>query len=286
MLQCHEWLFRLRACCFDGCDAICCGGTSYAKALEHRIKDWVDALIEIQNVMDAWLKVQATWLYLEPIFSSEDIMQQMPEEVRHCAITVCLSGLPSAEVILSCCHVTITVPLWSLSLSSHDQGKRFQIVDATWRATMRRALEDPKALHAMRQPGLLARLTEANSLLDLIQKGLNAYLETKRLFFPRFFFLSNDELLEILAETKDPLRVQPHLKKCFEGIARLHFDDDLAIHAMYSAEDERVELSGLDDGRRINPKDAKGNVEVWLLQVEVRHRCSHRDRRRCICVSP
>ena len=77
------------------------------------------------------------------------------------------------------------------------QGKRFQIVDATWRATMRRALEDPKALHAMRQPGLLARLTEANALLDLIQKGLNAYLETKRLFFPRFFFLSNDELLEV-----------------------------------------------------------------------------------------
>ena len=203
-------------------------GSRFIGPLKPRVEAWEIKLKMLSNIMEEWLSMQGTWLYLEPIFSSEDICKQMPAE-----------------------------------------AKRFKQVDNVWRVNMEATKETPACLDATVRDGLLQKLKRGNKLLDEIQKGLSDYLNEKRVFFPRFFFLSNDELLEILSETKDPTRVQPHLKKCFEGIAALHFSKTMDIMAMISSEKEKIKFPYEELGEKIiNPDDARGCVEIWLDQIQ------------------
>lgn len=93
------------------------------------------------------------------------------------------------------------------------------------------------------QNNLNENLSTFNDTLEDIQKQLERYLETKRQFFPRFYFLSNDELLEILAKSNDLEVIQQNLRTCFDNIMRLDIKDGQDIVAMISGEGEKVPLS-------------------------------------------
>jgi len=141
------------------------------------------------------------------------------------------------------------------------EGKRFQTVDKNWRSALGSAFERPLAIKFCSDEKLLDRWIESNKFLDMVSKGLSDYLETKRGAFARFYFLSNEELLEILSQTKDPTMVQSHLKKCFEGIKRVHFDENQIITDMFSSEGEKIQLC-----QPINP--ANTNVEDWMTELD------------------
>ena len=143
------------------------------------------------------------------------------------------------------------------------EGALFKKQDGMWRDNVNKVKVDVRVLVVADIPGILESYQEQQETLELVQKGLNDYLEMKRLYFPRFFFLSNDEMLEILSETKDPTRVQPHLCKCFEGIGNLVFEENNLITGMVSGEGETVPFGG----ENIQPSSM---VEQWLVEVEER----------------
>eukprot|EP00796_Vickermania_ingenoplastis_P008354 gene8354-5852_t len=187
---------------------------------EEAITDWDRSLNLISDVLEQWMDCQRAWRYLEPIFSSEDIAMQLP---------------------------MLT--------------KLFEKVDKVWRRTMHSVSVQPNVLEfCIGTNKLLDQLREANRTLEEVQRGLNDYLADKRQTFPRFYFLSDEELLGILSQSKEVRKIDANIAKLFEFIAKLEWTDDNKITGYFSGEGEYV--------KAVTPVTPEGNVEVWLRLVE------------------
>ncbi|XP_063305793.1 dynein axonemal heavy chain 2 [Pelobates fuscus] len=146
-----------------------------------------------------------------------------------------------------------------------QESAEFDQINISWKAIMNRLNKDKNALRGTHHPGLLETLGNMNRVLEGIQKSLDMYLETKRHIFPRFYFISNDDLLEILGQSRNPEAIQPHLKKCFDNIKSLKIQKaGITIKSeaagMFSAEGEYVDFT--------HPVLLEGPVEAWLCDIE------------------
>jgi dynein heavy chain len=145
-----------------------------------------------------------------------------------------------------------------------NEYQLFVQVDRSWKEIMRMTSVRPNAVRAACVPGILETLQSNNVHLDRVQKCLEDYLEMKRMAFPRFYFLSNEELFDILANARNPNAIQSHLVKCFSNIRKLELSTVHrtcpSIRSMISAEGEVVPL--------LKHVSARGSVETWLSSVE------------------
>ena len=137
---------------------------------------------------------------------------------------------------------------------------------------MKKVYKSPFVIDVMNIQGVQKSLERLADLLNKIQKALGEYLERERSSFPRFYFVGDEDLLEIIGNSKDILRIMKHLKKMFAGISTIILDEDLTqIHGMASREGEEVKFSEpilLKDFPKIND---------WLAKIESMMRLSLAD---------
>ncbi|KAK6172722.1 hypothetical protein SNE40_016326 [Patella caerulea] len=137
---------------------------------------------------------------------------------------------------------------------------RFKRVDDDFRSIMQDVHRDNRVLSMVNQSGLRNLLTTMLDQLQRCQKSLTEFLEDKRELFPRFYFIGDDDLLEILGQSTNPNVIQTHLKKLFAGIHSVDFDDSCQhILAMKSLDGEVVPL--------VRKVKIMPEVEIWLSKL-------------------
>ncbi|KAJ3021261.1 hypothetical protein HKX48_008890 [Thoreauomyces humboldtii] len=188
----------------------------YFRVFEEEALGWEDKLNRIHMLFDVWIDVQRQWVYLEGIFS-------VSVDIKH------------------------LLPV---------ESARFQSINAEFMTLMKKVYKSPFVLDILNIAGVQKSMERLADLLSKIQRALGDYLEKERSAFPRFYFVGDEDLLELIGNSKDIVRTQKHLKKMFAGIASLQLSEDLNIvTGLVSKEGEIVPLKtpvSVKDHPRIN----------------------------------
>jgi len=198
------------------------GASKYARSVKAAVAKWEKDLNIITDTIDCWMLTQKKWMYLESIFSGEDIKQQLPDQAR---------------------KFTKIDGKWSTIMSSVEKNKnvRFQCCQADG-------------------AGRLGDLQTVGNQLDALQKSLTTYLDSKKMAFPRFYSLSEEDLLQILGSSRTET-IQKYLLKLFDACKSLSFGPGgKTIESMNSDEGETYGF--------VMPVKPEGNVEEWMGRVD------------------
>eukprot|EP00955_Chlamydomonas_euryale_P103513 365498-Chlamydomonas_euryale.AAC.1 len=194
----------------------------YSAPFREEVQGWIIKLSTVSEIIEQWLMVQNMWMYMEAVFSGGDIVKQLPQE-----------------------------------------AKRFQNIDKNFMKIVTSAVETQNVCATCYGNELMkSMLPHLLEQLELCQKSLSAYLETKRAEFPRFYFVSDPTLLEILSLGSDPPSVVPHFQSgLFDSLTNVTFDkaDKAKMTEMFSQQSECVEFE--------RAVEARGNIEVWLQRL-------------------
>ena len=149
-----------------------------------------------------------------------------------------------------------------------SEQQRFNRIDTEFRDIMQQVEIEPKLFNLVDERihhGIGNTLATMVDQLERCQKALSDFLEEKRSAMPRFYFIGDDDLLEILGQSTNPAVIQSHLKKLFQGLFKVFFNEkQTSIVQFGSSANEHVKL--------MNDIKLTNKVEEWLTSLEKEHK--------------
>ncbi|KAJ3146349.1 Cytoplasmic dynein 2 heavy chain 1 [Geranomyces michiganensis] len=209
------------------------------------IKDWKDLLTQVGDNQSLLQSLKDSPYFKN--FADKAIIW----ERKLVALEECLRNLNTVQrkwVYLE--------PIFNRGALPNEQH-RFARIDDDFRGIMSGVSRDARVVALVSQSNVKDVLITLVDQLERCQKALNEFLEQKRAKFARFYFIGDEDLLEILGQAKNPTVIQAHLKKLFAGVHSVQFDENVKnIISMKSIDGETVPLS--------SPVKITDDVEVWL----------------------